>query len=76
MKVIKHKEAARSVNISKASINAYEEEESYENPVNISKAQFCQEEYIDIRSEYANAGGAINMSMGMGVNTSQDEAIV
>jgi len=62
--------------MSRASINAYEEEESYENPVNISKAPFCQEDYIDIRSEYANAGAAVNLSMGMGVNTSQDEAIV
>ena len=30
-----------SVNISKSSINPYEEEESYENPVNISKAPGC-----------------------------------
>ena len=68
------KQADKAVNMSRGSI--YEEEESYENPVNISKAAFAQEDYIDIRSEYANAGGAVNMSIGYGINTSQDEAIV
>ena len=59
----------RSVNQSKSSIKPYEEEESYENPVNISKAPGCQDDYVDIRSEYANAGAAVNMSIG-GVNVS------
>ena len=63
----------KSVNQSKASIKPYEEEESYENPVNISRAPGCQDDYFDIRSEYANAGAAINLSMG--INASQDEAI-
>ena len=58
-----------SVNQSKQSIaNPYEEEESYENPVNISKAPGCQDSLFDIRSEYANAGASVNIS--------QDEAIV
>ena len=51
----------------------YEEEESYENPVNMSRAPGMQEEYIDIRSEYAGAG--VNMSMGV-INQSTDEAMV
>ena len=33
------------------STNAYEEEESYENPVNLSKAPGAVDEYVDIRSE-------------------------
>ena len=69
-----HKAAPdKSVNISKSSINPYEEEESYENPANISKAPGCQDDYIDIRSEYANAGAAVNLSM---ANASVDEAII
>ena len=61
-----------SVNQSRSSIKPYEEEESYENPVNISRAPGCQDEYVDIRSDYANA---VNMSLG-GINASQDEAII
>lgn len=52
----------------------YEEEESYENPVNISRAPGMQDDYVDIRSEYANAAAA-NISLSM-INQSQDEAIV
>ena len=64
----------KSINQSKSSINnPYEEEESYENPVNISKAPGCQDSFFDIRSEYANAGAAAGISS---VNTSQDEALV
>ncbi len=51
----------KSVNQSKASIKPYEEEESYENPVNISRAPGCQDDYVDIRSEYA--GAAVNLSI-------------
>ena len=40
--------------------------------MNLSKAPGCQDEYIDIRSDYANA---VNMSLG-GINASQDEAII
>jgi len=64
----------KSINQSRQSIKPYEEEESYENPVNISKAPCCQEEYIDIRSEYAHAGAAVNLSMN--INTSQDEGFI
>ena len=64
--------AASTVNQSRSSIRPYEEEESYENPVNISKAPGCQDEYVDIRSDYANA---VNLSLG-GINASQDEAII
>ena len=63
------------MNQSKSSIKAngpYEEEESYENPVNISRAPGCADDYIDIRSEYA--AGGINMSLGI-INTSQDDQL-
>ena len=40
--------------------------------MNLSKAPGCQDEYIDIRSDYANG---VNMSLG-GINASQDEAII
>jgi len=33
---------------------AYEEEESYENPINISKMPGGNESYIDIKSDYCN----------------------
>ena len=56
------------MNQSKSSIKPYEEEESYENPVNISRAPGCQDEYIDIRSEQAVG---INISLGA-INTSQE----
>lgn len=61
------------VNLSKASHKPYEEEESYENPVNISKAPGMQDDYIDIRSEYANAAAG---NISIGINQSMDEAIV
>ena len=41
----------------------YEEEESYENPVNISKAPGCQEDYVDLQSEYVLDPNKVNMSM-------------
>ena len=51
------------VNQSKVSSHPYEEEESYENPVNLSKATNMKDEYVDIRSDYVNNG--VNMSIGM-----------
>ena len=62
----------KSVDQSKASIKPYEEEESYENPVNISKAPGFADDYGDIRSDYV--GGNVNLSMGIGtgVNMSHD----
>ena len=65
------KQNSKSVNQSKSSIKPYEEEESYENPINISRAHGCQDDYIDIRSEYA---AAINISLGA-INTSHDSEI-
>ena len=66
------KQPDKSVNQSKSSIRPYEEEESYENPVNLSRATGMQDDYHDIRSEYA---AAVNLSMGMN-NVSVDDAIV
>ena len=43
----------------------YEEEESYENPVNISRAPGCQEDYVDLQSEYVLDPNKVNMSMQM-----------
>lgn len=40
------------MNDTKQSIKPYEEEESYENPVNLSKMPGLAEDYIDIRSDY------------------------
>jgi len=56
--------------LSKQSIKPYEEEESYENPVNLSRAPGMQDEYVDICSEHL----AVNMSIG--INQSVDDAIV
>ena len=52
-----------SINKSKDSMKPYEEEESYENPVNISKAPGCQEDYVDLQSEYVLDPNKVNMSM-------------
>jgi hypothetical protein len=41
------------VNDTKLSIKPYEEEESYENPVNLSKMPGLAEDYMDIKSDYA-----------------------
>ena len=51
---------------SKQTIKPYEEEESYENPVNISKAPGFADDYGDIRSDYVG-GGNVNLSMGIGL---------
>ena len=51
------------VDESKGSIAPYEEEESYENPNNISKAPGCQEDYIDIRSEFVPQEQEVNLSI-------------
>ena len=71
----------KSVDQSKQSIKPYEEEESYENPVNISKAPGFADDYGDIRSDYV--GGNVNMSMGVSlnggainINQDQDDALV
>jgi hypothetical protein len=42
----------KGINDTKQSIKPYEEEESYENPVNLSKMPGLAEDYIDIRSDY------------------------
>jgi len=54
----------RSVNDTKQSIKPYEEEESYENPVNLSKMPGIVEDYIDIRSDYVPGYLHVNNSIG------------
>lgn len=51
------------VNETRQSIKPYEEEESYENPVNLSKTPGIAEDYIDIKSDYAPALN-VNCSIG------------
>lgn len=51
------------MNETRQSIKPYEEEESYENPVNLSKTPGIAEDYIDIRSDYVPAPH-VNCSIG------------
>ena len=54
----------RSVNDTKQSIRPYEEEESYENPVNLRKMPGLVDDYIDIRSDYFPNYLHVNNSIG------------
>ena len=51
--------------MSRNSYHPYEEEESYENPVNLSKDPRMQDNSFDIRSEYVPGAGLVNVSMGV-----------
>jgi hypothetical protein len=65
--VSQNKKAAskRSGNDTKLSFKPYEEEESYENPVNLSKMPGLAENYMDIKSNYApHPGTSISISKG------------
>ena len=53
MSLTKKAGSKKSVNDTKLSIKPYEEEESYENPVNLSKMPGLAEDYMDIKSDYA-----------------------
>lgn len=55
----------KGVNESKVSIRPYEEEESYENPVNLSKMPGLVEDYIDIKSDYVPNYLHVNNSIGI-----------
>lgn len=55
----------KGVNDSKLSIRPYEEEESYENPVNLSKMPGLVEDYIDIKSDYVPNYLHVNNSIGI-----------
>lgn len=51
-------------NDTRQSIKPYEEEESYENPVNLSKTPGIADEYFDIKSDYVPPG-RVNNSIGV-----------
>ena len=57
--------AKKGVNESKLSVRPYEEEESYENPVNLSKMPGLVEDYIDIKSDYVPNYLHVNNSIGI-----------
>ena len=57
--------AKKGVNDTKNSIKPYEEEESYENPVNLSKTPGLVEDYIDIKSDYVPNYLHVNNSIGV-----------
>jgi len=55
----------KGVNDTKNSIKPYEEEESYENPVNLSRTPGLVEDYIDIKSDYVPNYLHVNNSIGV-----------
>lgn len=55
----------KGVNDTKNSIKPYEEEESYENPVNLSRMPGLVEDYIDIKSDYVPNYLHVNNSIGV-----------